>query len=71
LQPGSFITQTNGHTFTGGGSLQHGLGQHFSAEMGYTRTQQDYSYVAIASQSPTADRGWIAISYQFQRPLGR
>ncbi len=68
-----FLTFENpgGHTTSGTVSLQHQLGQHFNAELGYSRLHQDFSTIFALSRNPDANREFISISYQFSRPLGR
>jgi hypothetical protein len=66
LLPGSA-----GHTVTGSLSLQRTFGEHFSAELGYARAHQSYPEIPSISNNPDRNRGWVAFSYNFQRPLGR
>jgi hypothetical protein len=61
----------NGHTVSGNASLQQQLGQHLGVQVGYTRLHQNYGNIAAISANPDANREFIAISYQFARPLGR
>jgi hypothetical protein len=70
LQPGAQV-ETRGHTLYFGGSLQRSLGPRLGIELGYNRINQHYGSVGAISNNPNADRGWISISYQFARPLGR
>lgn len=65
------LGDTNGHTFVFSGSLQRSLGQHLSAELGYSRINQHYQNIGAISNNPDSDRGWVTISYEFERPLGR
>ena len=67
LVPGS----ENGHSISGTVSLQQQLGQHLSAQAGYTRLHQSYGDVAVISTAPNTNREFISLSYQFARPLGR
>ena len=60
----------SGRTVTGTASVQRKLGEHFQAELGYTRLHQTYDIAAV-SAFPNTNREWISISYQFARPLGR
>ena|SRR5271168_699055 len=62
---------SNGHTISGTASLQQQVGQHLNVQLGYTRLHQDYSSVAVLAATPNTNREFIAISYQFSRPLGR
>jgi hypothetical protein len=64
-------TGGNGHTVSGTASLQQQVGQHFNLQLGYTRLHQDYSTVAVLATTPNTNREFIAVSYQFSRPLGR
>lgn len=61
----------NGHTVLGTVSLQQMIGQHLSAQLGYTRMHQNYSNIPVLSANPDTNREFITISYQFSRPLGR
>jgi hypothetical protein len=62
---------SNGHTVSGTASLQQQIGQHLNVQLGYTRLHQDYSTVAVLATTPNTNREFVAISYQFSRPLGR
>ena len=65
------LTGGNGHTVSGTASLQQQVGQHLNLQLGYTRLHQDYSTVAVLAATPDTNREFVAISYQFSRPLGR
>jgi hypothetical protein len=60
----------NGHTVSGGASLQRQFG-HVNLQLGYTRIHQEYNTVTALSGNPNASRESFSISYQFSRPLGR
>jgi hypothetical protein len=60
-----------GHTVSGTASVQHSMGEHLKAELGYTRLHQSYSGITVVSDAPDGNRESISISYQFARPLGR
>ena len=62
---------TDGHTVSGTASLQKQFGEHISLQFGYTRLHQSYSEVAVLSTNPNTNRGFVSVSYQFSRPLGR
>jgi hypothetical protein len=69
---GSLLSAGNdGHTVSGTASLQKQLGEHFNAQVGYTRLHQSYGGVAVLSTNPDTNRGFVSVSYQFSRPLGR
>jgi len=65
------LASSNGRTLTGTALLQQQFGQHFNVQVGYTRLHQDYSTVAALASTPNTNRGFVSISYQFSRPLGR
>jgi hypothetical protein len=61
----------SGHSVSGTVSLDRKLGQHFSLDLAYSRLHQSYSGIGAVSNAPDTNRGWISVSYQFARPLGR
>lgn len=71
LTPFSFLGASGGHSVSGTVSLQHQIGEHFNAELGYTRLHQNFNGISLISAHPDTDREFISISYQFARPLGR
>ncbi len=71
VTPFFFLSSPGGHSISGSASIQRKLGQHLSAEAGYTRLHQSYSDIAAISTAPDTNREWLSISYQFARPLGR
>jgi hypothetical protein len=71
LEPGVFPGSQDGHSISGGISLQHQLSQHLNLEGGYTYLHQSYNNIAAIAGAPDTNRAWISISYQFSRPLGR
>jgi hypothetical protein len=71
VTPLSFLASPGGHSISGSASIQRRLGQHLSAEAGYTRLHQSYSGIAAISTAPDTNREYVSISYQFARPLGR
>ena len=66
----SFRNQ-GGHSISGTAQLEHPLGEHLKASLGYQRLHQSYSGIAAIIGDPDSDRVSISISYQFTRPLGR
>lgn len=65
------ISSEGGNTFVFSGDMERSIGAHFSAQLGYSRVNQSYSSIAAVSSSPNVNRGWIMISYHFERPIGR
>jgi len=68
---GSSVLGNNGHSIFGTASVQRQFGERLNIQLGYTRLHQVYSGVAVLSAAPDTDRGFVSISYQFSRPLGR
>lgn len=62
---------TNGHSISGTASVQQRFGQHLGLVLGYTRIYQSYSNIKVISATPDTNREFVAISYQFSRPIGR
>jgi hypothetical protein len=62
------VAALGGHSFFGSAALQRQVGEHVNLQAGYTRLHQDYSFI---SSNPDTNREWVAVSYQFARPLGR
>jgi hypothetical protein len=60
-----------GHTIAGSVTLQHLIGKHYRAELGYAHLHQSYSGIAIIAADPDSDRVYFSLSYQLTRPLGR
>jgi hypothetical protein len=71
VTPLSPTASQGGHTISGNVSAQHPIGPQFSAEIGFARLHQSYSTVATVAADPYGDHVYVAISYQFSRPLGR
>jgi hypothetical protein len=65
------LASSNGRTLSGTALLQQQFGQHFNVQVGYIRLHQDYSTVAALAFTPNTNRGFVSISYQFSRALGR
>jgi len=61
----------NGHSISETASLLQMIGQHLTAQLGYTRLHQSYGNIAAISSNPDTNREFVGISYQFSRPLGR
>lgn len=69
----SLLTETNpgGTTVSGTIAVQRVMTDRVTVEMGYTRLHQGYSGIAVIAANPDSDRGYVSVSYQFERPLGR
>ena len=65
------LSTGSGHSVSGTASLQQSLGQQLNLQLGYSRVHQDYSQVAVIATTPDTNREFVALSYQFSRPLGR
>jgi hypothetical protein len=62
------VSALGGHSISGSAALQRQVGEHLNLQAGYTRLHQNYSFIAA---NPDTNREWVAISYQFAKPLGR
>jgi len=69
--PAFLSSSQGGHAISGSVSVQHPIGENFTAGFGYTRIHQSYSGIAGISQNPDNDREYVSISYQLSRSLGR
>jgi len=65
------LTYNGGNGFTLGASLKRTIGERFSAEVGYDRLQEDYTGIPVLTENPDSDRGYITVTYEFRKPLGR
>jgi len=66
-----FPGESNGHSVSGGATLNHSLGSQFSIAFNYDRIHESYDGVAVITANPNTDSETISISWHFQRPLGR
>jgi hypothetical protein len=71
LTPLFSSTSSSGHSILGAISLHHSVGERIRVEGGYDRMHESYSGIAVISAAPDIDRGFISVSYQFTRALGR
>jgi hypothetical protein len=62
---------SNGHSVMGSASLGQRFGKHVAVVLGYMRMNQVYTGVPTFAASPVTNRGFISLSYQFERALGR
>jgi hypothetical protein len=69
--PATFAPGQGGRSVQGTVSVQHPMGEHFTAGFGYARIHQNFGGIEVISNAPDSDREYISISYQFARPLGR
>jgi hypothetical protein len=51
--------------------VQRTIGEHFSVQVGYSHLHQDYDNVAALATVTGRNREWMAVTYNFTRPLGR
>jgi hypothetical protein len=61
----------DGHSVFGTASVQQQFGRHLGLQLGYTRLNQVYTGIPSFSTTPDTNRGFISLSYQFERALGR
>jgi len=60
-----------GHSLGGSLWVERTLGQHFNAQVGYSHIHQNYDNVAALATVTGRNREWMAVTYNFTRPLGR
>lgn len=60
-----------GRTIYAGFGLFRRLTEKMNAEVGYQHFHQSYASLPDASNAPDSNRGFVAVTYQFSRPLGR
>jgi len=58
-----------GHSISGKISFQHSFTQHLKTELGYLQVYQSYPGIPLISKAPDANRGFVSLTYQFDRPL--
>jgi hypothetical protein len=61
----------SGHTLAGTLSLNRQIGEHLGLGISYARIHQSYVNVPALSATPSRNRVWLSLSYQFMRPIGR
>jgi hypothetical protein len=69
--PSQFAYYTGGNSVTGSLDLQRKIAESLSIEGGYQHLFQSYPGVTNTSALENSDRGYVSISYHFNRPLGR
>lgn len=63
--------------YQGGNSLMaqavigHNWGEHFSAQAGYQRLHQQFIGITSINTNPDADRVFVSLTYNYQKPLGK
>jgi hypothetical protein len=71
VAPSLSSSSVGGHTISGTAQVQHSLGEHIVAGIGYARLDQRYDGISALSETPGSDRVYFSLSCQFSRPLGR
>ena len=69
--PAYLSSLQSGSTLTAEGSLQHSIGEHFSANVQYQHLHETYNGIGVISADPDSNRESFTITYQLRRPLGR
>lgn len=69
--PIQFTSNSGGHSLVGNVSIQHPIGEHIAAQLGYSRLNQSYNGLQSVTSAPNSDRVFFSISYQINKPLGR
>jgi len=68
--PAAISSIPSGNTLTAAGTLQHSIGERFSASFQYQHLHETYNIPAI-NADPDSNRESLTITYQLRRPLGR
>ena len=69
--PLSESSYAGGHSVMGDASVARRIGDRITVQAGYDRLHQSYSGVALVNSAPDSNRGFVSISYQFKRSIGR
>jgi hypothetical protein len=67
----SFSSADSLNSTTGSIAMERSLGANLGLQMGYSRDYQQQYASASAENEMNHNRGWVSISYDFSRPLGR
>lgn len=62
---------TNGHSISGGLTVDHWLTQHLGLEGEYDRIHQSYGAIKAIASAPNSDRVTVSLNWHFTRLLGR
>lgn len=71
VTPAFLLATPGGHTISGTATVERRIGEHFVADLRYTRLHQNYSGIPLIANAPNTNVESISISYQFVRALGR
>jgi hypothetical protein len=71
VTPAFVLVTPGGHSISGTATIERKLGEHWLADLRYTRLHQTYSSIALIANAPNTNVESVSISYQFTRPLGR
>lgn len=71
VTPLNISSLQSGDTLSVTGSLQHPIGERFSASFQYQRLHENYTAIAVISANPDSNRVSATITYELRRPLGR
>lgn len=69
--PVAFGYFSGGDSIFGGINLQRRITESLSMGAGYDHAHQSYPGITTTSSSEDSDRGYVSLSYHFNRPLGR
>lgn len=64
-------SEPGGHSLVGGVFIEHSFTRDLTAQLGYDRTQIHYSGIANVALFPNANREYVSVTYQFNKPLGK
>lgn len=70
-QTASSFSSNNGHTISGGLSIDHSLTEHLFVRGEYERIHQSYRTIEAIFSAPNSDRATVSLAWRFTRLLGR
>ena len=69
--PGIGINNLGGHRISGRVLAQRTFGEHLLVAAGYEHLHQAYPGLLVLNNNPDSNRGYVSLTYQFARPIGR
>lgn len=64
-------SEPGGHSFLADVSIEHSFTRDLKAMVGYDRIQDVYAGIANVAFFPNANREYVSVTYQFNKPLGK
>jgi hypothetical protein len=71
LAPLAIIIYQGGNSLMAQGSLGRTLGEHVNVQFGYQRFHEQFNGIAAIAANPDGDRGFVNVTYDLKKTLGR